>query len=209
MALTKEQREKKNARSRERYLENIEYEKSRKVEDRKNNPEKYKERAAKYYVDNKEQVLEYREDNKERTKIQRAEYRLENIEEIKEKDAKRYEANKEVKCEKQKEYRIKNNDIIRAKATSTKCRARSTANSVKRQVSKIQATPKTLSVEQIKEIQHFYVLAQELEQLNGIKYHVDHIVPLRGKTVCGLHVPWNLQVLTAEENMKKHNKLVI
>lgn len=76
----------------------------------------------------------------------------------------------------------------------------------KRRALELKATPTWLVGEQLMEIESFYILARELEQKDGIKRHVDHIVPLQGKRVTGLHVPWNLQILTAKENVKKSNK---
>ena len=71
-----------------------------------------------------------------------------------------------------------------------------------------QATPKWLSAEQKLEIRLKYRLAIELSRRTGVRHAVDHIVPLQGENVCGLHVPWNLEVLTQDENLKKSNKLL-
>ena len=70
------------------------------------------------------------------------------------------------------------------------------------------ATPKWLTAEQKMEIRLKYRLAIELSRRTGMRHAVDHIVPLQGDDVCGLHVPWNLQVITQEENLKKSNKVV-
>lgn len=78
-----------------------------------------------------------------------------------------------------------------------------------RYAAKNKATPAWLTDQQKLEIQHKYLLAIIHEQVTGIKWHVDHIVPLRSKKVCGLHVPWNLQVIPAKENVRKSNKFEV
>jgi hypothetical protein len=70
------------------------------------------------------------------------------------------------------------------------------------------ATPKWLSRKQKSEIRQIYQIAITMTQTTGEQYVVDHIVPLRGESVCGLHVPWNLRVITQDENLKKSNKHV-
>ena len=70
------------------------------------------------------------------------------------------------------------------------------------------ATPKWLTDVQKMEIRLKYRLAIELSRATGERHAVDHIIPLHGETVCGLHVPWNLQVLTQKDNLLKYNKLI-
>jgi hypothetical protein len=70
-----------------------------------------------------------------------------------------------------------------------------------------EATPPWLTRKQKAEIRNLYQAAITLTQTTGVQYVVDHIYPLRSEVVCGLHVPWNLQVMTQEENLKKSNLL--
>jgi hypothetical protein len=87
-------------------------------------------------------------------------------------------------------------------------RSKRAAWDAKRRATKLQATPVWLTSCHLKEIENFYKQAQYLQQQTGQKYHVDHIIPLQGREVCGLHVPWNLQVVLAKENLSKSNKLL-
>jgi 5-methylcytosine-specific restriction endonuclease McrA len=70
------------------------------------------------------------------------------------------------------------------------------------------ATPPWITKEQKLIMRKMYLSAQRLTKLTGVRYVVDHIVPLINPDVCGLHVPWNLRVMTQEENLKKSNKLL-
>ena len=53
----------------------------------------------------------------------------------------------------------------------------------------------------------FYEQAQRVTQCTGVPHHVDHVIPLHGRKVSGLHVPWNLQVIPAFKNLSKGNSM--
>jgi hypothetical protein len=67
-----------------------------------------------------------------------------------------------------------------------------------------QATPAWSDLDKIGLV---YIRSWEVSKATGVEHHVDHIVPIKGKTVCGLHVHYNLQVITGSENCKKSNKM--
>lgn len=117
-----------------------------------------------------------------------------------------YEANKEavkdaakirpthVKREYQKAWKERNLLWVRA---DTKARRR------KHRV----AMPAWLTARQKSEIRSIYQIAITMTKATGEQYVVDHIWPLRSDFVCGLHVPWNLRVITQAENLAKSNTL--
>lgn len=106
------------------------------------------------------------------------------------------------------EYALERNREI-GKKWRTENKDKNSAKSSRYRASKLKATPKWLTKEHHQQIESFYWLVQMQYELTDTKYHVDHIVPLKGKTVCGLHVPWNLQVLEALDNISKGNRIVL
>jgi len=124
------------------------------------------------------------------------------------KKRKEYEADKEKILERNRLWRSKNKDKLaqygKLRYQINKDYYIAAAN--KRHADKLQRTPSWLTQDHLDQIKDIYAHARDCEVVTGDKYHVDHIVPLRGENVCGLHVPWNLQVLPAEVNLAKSNK---
>jgi hypothetical protein len=79
--------------------------------------------------------------------------------------------------------------------------------SARNRATRKQQAPSWLTQDQKLEIRMIYAERKRVSKETGIPHHVDHIAPIKGETICGLHVPWNLRVITAEENHKKRNKL--
>ena len=168
---------------------------------------KNKHKAKKYYEDNKILILSkmkaYRDSNQEIIRERKKKYsKTERAKKLSRKSSKIYRSNnKDLINAKAKVYYYNNLEktYLTKKKTRQKRRALDLAYVRMRQANKIKATPKWANLEKIKEIY--------LNCPSG--YHVDHIVPLKNKNVCGLHVENNLEIVTAEYNLKKSNKFTL
>ena len=153
------------------------------------NKEELKEYHRKYYLENKEKInsknQEWYCNNKEKRAKSIHAYYIENKEKKKLYCKDWYKKNKVRVLKNCSDYRKNNPEKVRFYSATYKAR-------------KIKATPTWVDLLKIKE---FY-------ESCPTGYEIDHIVPLQGKTVCGLHVPWNLQYLLPSENRSKGNKLL-
>lgn len=149
----------------------------------------------------KDYLKQYHKDNREKILARAKKWYLEN------KDRKiaydiAYNTKNRTKKNEQSLAWIKNNYSRRVEIRKTsyhKNKGRAFANAAARRARLANAYPKWLTKEQKKQLAQIYI-----NRPKG--YHVDHIIPLKGKNVCGLHVPWNLQYLEARANFSKGNK---
>lgn len=87
---------------------------------------------------------------------------------------------------------------------NTKCPGQRNLWTVNYRTAKAERMPTWLNDAEIFEMECVYKYCAGLRNV-GLDYHVDHVVPLRGDNVSGLHVSWNLQVIPGHENMSKGN----
>lgn len=159
-------------------------------------------KSKEYYLKNKEVLLEknkaWVKANKDKVRLAKKE-RSQNITE--EQRSKynlrarvRYQENIVHVTERKKAYKTSNKHIVNA-------------SSAKRRACELKRTPTWLTDFDKLKIKCIYSIAAMLTRENKEPWHVDHILPLQGKIVSGLHVPSNLQVLRGVENCSKGNKL--
>lgn len=184
---------------REYYLKNAEKICQRTQEYKTRNPEKVSEMMADWYKLNKDHVLERSKEYRSRPEVAAKEKIRSQL---------YYEARKEEIQRKRKERLLSNQEVADAykeyqkawvQANSAKMRAKV----ARRRSSKLQATPKWANKDAIEAM---YVVATYLTETTGVKHEVDHVVPLKNKFVCGLHVENNLQVMKMTDNRSKANR---
>jgi hypothetical protein len=80
------------------------------------------------------------------------------------------------------------------------------AKETKRRAAKINRTPVWLTEDDHWMIEQAYELAELRTKMFGFVWEVDHVLPLQGKIISGLHIPINLQVIPAILNRQKNNR---
>ena len=121
------------------------------------------------------------------------------------------EANATHDADRKQQYRIANLEKVKAvyKQYYEANYARMLAKRNKQHADKLKRTPAWLTADDLWMIEQAYELAALRTELFGFAWHVDHVIPLRGKLASGLHTPYNLQVIPAVDNLRKSNQMEI
>jgi hypothetical protein len=150
--------------------------------------------AAQWRAANPERVhaadRKWKADNPEKQRVQLADYTKRHPEKRAKWQRESYERNREKRLQYALQWRCDHPGVVSARVAA-------------RRAAQLQATPPWVDHTEILRV---YQESARLTLETGIPHEVDHIIPLRGRNVCGLHVPWNLQAIPAEDNRRKGNR---
>lgn len=173
-----------------------------------------KEKAMRHYHQHREaqiaKMANWRNANRDKMRTACANWRANNVDAVRQYE-KAYRKEHAEQCAKsRRDWQDRNIDYVKAyrKEWLFKNGSLMAAHNAKRRAAKYQAAPNWLTSEHHAEIAEIYRQSQHLSASTGVPHHVDHIVPLQNKVVSGLHVPWNLRIITARENVRKKNRLI-
>lgn len=154
-----------------------------------------------------ERASNWRKHNPERQKAHERRWRLVHAEDERKRLSKFHEDHPEKRREySQRSYGKNSGNILARKRSYYRAHPdRALVYVVKRRAAKLNRTPPWLSPEHQAQIRKIYRRAA-LMRAAGNNVHVDHIIPLVGKLVSGLHVPWNLAIIPAKDNQRKSNQ---
>jgi hypothetical protein len=136
-----------------------------------------------------------------------AEWRVKNPDKVQQHNRAQYEKFSSKIVAGVKRYRDKNRDKLNKQKRQYAKANRHIFNKLqaKRKAAELQRTPAWLTADDFWLIEEAYDLAALRTRMFGFAWHVDHVVPLQGKLVSGLHVPTNMQVIPGDDNRRKSN----
>lgn len=150
---------------------------------RANNPEKRAENSRKWRSENREHA----------NALSRARYANDSTAH-KQAARKHFSTHREQERERTKRWRAQNIGLVNQYTGQ-------------RRAARLQRTPLWLTADEHWMIEQAYELAAMRTEQFGFPWHVDHVIPLRGKLASGLHTPYNLQVIPAVDNLRKSNRM--
>ena len=179
---------------------------------REENRDKVSARQKKHYEENRDKYLarqnKYNAENRDEKAVYDKKYREENFDKYSARVKKYYEDNRAKYLARQNKYNAENRDEIAARKKKYRedYPEKKAAADAKRRAAQLERIPSWSDKSDLKAIRKIYARCKRINKLTGIPHEVDHVIPMQGENISGLHHSTNLAIIPAALNRSKKNK---